>query len=113
MEREYVFQLTWQGITSSFFFHQSNFWRNDLTSTSGHNWAKKMCSVSLFQRLICSQKYTIGTSETVLIREVSLFQRRPLREVSEGLIDITRMCAIEHAHANTRTTPIIESHTPH
>ena len=24
---------------------------------------------SLFQRLICTQKYTIGTSETVLIRE--------------------------------------------
>ena len=32
--------------------------------------------VSLFQRLICTQKYTVGTSETVLIREVSLFQRR-------------------------------------
>ena len=31
--------------------------------------------VSLFQRLICTQEYTIGTSETVLIREVSLFQR--------------------------------------
>ena len=31
--------------------------------------------VSLFQRLISTQKYTIGTSETVLIREVSLFQR--------------------------------------
>ena len=31
--------------------------------------------VSLFQRLICAQKFTIGTSETVLIREVSLFQR--------------------------------------
>ena len=31
--------------------------------------------VSLFQRLICTQKYAIGTSETVLIREVSLFQR--------------------------------------
>ena len=29
----------------------------------------------LFQRLICTQEYTIGTSETVLIREVSLFQR--------------------------------------
>ena len=32
--------------------------------------------VSLFQRLICAQKYTIGTSET---REASLFQRCPLR----------------------------------
>ena len=32
--------------------------------------------MSLFQRLICTQKYAIGTSETVLIREVSLFQRR-------------------------------------
>ena len=32
--------------------------------------------VSLFERLICTQKHiTIGTSETVLIREVSLFQR--------------------------------------
>ena len=31
-----------------------------------------------FQRLICTQKYTIGTSETVLIREVSLFQRLDL-----------------------------------
>ena len=31
--------------------------------------------VSLFQRLICTLKHTIGTSETVLIREVSLFQR--------------------------------------
>ena len=31
--------------------------------------------VSSFQRLICTQKYTIGTSETVLIREVSSFQR--------------------------------------
>ena len=28
---------------------------------------------SLFQRLICTQEYTVGTSETVLIREVSLF----------------------------------------
>ena len=36
--------------------------------------------VSLFQRLILL-KYTIGTSETVLIREESLFQRCPLREV--------------------------------
>ena len=36
---------------------------------------KKRREVSLFQRLICTQKYTIGTSETVLIREVSLFQR--------------------------------------
>ena len=26
--------------------------------------------VSLFQRLICTQKYTIGTSETILIGEV-------------------------------------------
>ena len=34
--------------------------------------------LSLFQRLICTQKYTIGTSETVLIREVSLFQRCPV-----------------------------------
>ena len=32
--------------------------------------------VSLFQRLICTQKYTIGTSETLLIREVSLFHFR-------------------------------------
>ena len=32
----------------------------------------------LFQRVICTQKWT---SETVLIREVSLFQRCPLREV--------------------------------
>ena len=31
--------------------------------------------VSLFQRLICTQKHTIGTSETVLTREVSLFWR--------------------------------------
>ena len=33
--------------------------------------------VSLFQRLICTQKYVyyFGASETVLIREVSLFQR--------------------------------------
>ena len=31
----------------------------------------KCREVSLFQRLICTQKYTIGTSETVLIREVS------------------------------------------
>ena len=31
--------------------------------------------VSLYQRLICTQKYAIGTSETVLIRKVSLFQR--------------------------------------
>ena len=31
-------------------------------------------ATSLFQRLICTQKYTIGTSETVLIREMS-FQR--------------------------------------
>ena len=27
----------------------------------------------LFQRLVCTQKYTIGITETVLIREVSLF----------------------------------------
>ena len=31
--------------------------------------------VSLFQRLICTQENTIGTSETIQIREVSLFQR--------------------------------------
>ena len=37
--------------------------------------------VSLFQMLICMQKYTIGTSKTVLIREVSLYQMSPLREV--------------------------------
>ena len=29
----------------------------------------------LYQRLICARMYIIGTSETVLIREVSLFQR--------------------------------------
>ena len=34
--------------------------------------------VSLFQRLICTQEHAIGTLETVLIREVSLFQRCPL-----------------------------------
>ena len=40
----------------------------------GHHWAL-IREVSLFQRLICTQKYTFGTSETVLIREVFLFQR--------------------------------------
>ena len=35
------------------------------------------CCMVTVQRLICTQKCTIGTSETVLIdiREVSLFQR--------------------------------------
>ena len=42
-----------------------------------HNFIREVSL--LFQRLICTQKYTIGTSETVLVRdEVSLFQRRPL-----------------------------------
>ena len=38
--------------------------------------------VSIFQRLICTQEYTIGTSKTVLIREVSLSQRCPLKRGS-------------------------------
>ena len=42
--------------------------------------------VSLFQRLICTQEYTIGTSGTVLIREVSLF---PLREVSLYVVTVS------------------------
>ena len=37
--------------------------------------------VFLFQGMVCAQKYAIGTSETVLIREVSLFQRFPLRNI--------------------------------
>ena len=37
--------------------------------------------VPLFQKLICTQKYAIGTSETVLIREVSL-ETVLIREVS-------------------------------
>ena len=36
------------------------------------------CEVDLYTKV---RTYTIGTSEAVLIREVSLFQRRPLREV--------------------------------
>ena len=35
----------------------------------GHHWVKKG-EVSLFERLIHAQKYAIGTSETVLIKEV-------------------------------------------
>ena len=48
----------------------------------GHHWAKKTGPdyrgvLVSFQRLICTQKYTIGngTTEAVLIREVSLLQR--------------------------------------
>ena len=43
--------------------------------------------VSLFQRLICTQEYTIGTSETVLIREVSLLQVSFKRGSTVVLID--------------------------
>ena len=40
--------------------------------------------VSLFQRLICTQKYTTGTSETVLI---SLFQRcSPKKDMYEDTL---------------------------
>ena len=42
----------------------------------GYHWSKKCVpirEVSLFQRLICTQEYAIGTSEAVLIREVSSF----------------------------------------
>ena len=35
-------------------------------------WLRNHCSCISFQRLIYTQEYTIGTSETVLIREVSL-----------------------------------------
>ena len=40
---------------------------------------------SLFQRLIHTLKYTIGTSATVLIREGSLFQRREVLVSSRAL----------------------------
>ena len=45
------------------------------TYTIGTSETVLIREVFLFQRLICTQKYAIGTSETVLIREVSLFQR--------------------------------------
>ena len=37
-------------------------------------WIPETCRGVLIQGLICTQKCTIGTLETVLIREVSLFQ---------------------------------------
>ena len=64
--------------------------------------------VSLFQRLICTQKYTIGTSETVLIREVSLFQRLTCTQkytigTSGNRIDYIHLCLAQCAMHNTHT----------
>ena len=46
----------------------------DSIAIFGYNIYSGCCMVTV-QRLICAQKCTIGTSGTVLIREVSLFQR--------------------------------------
>ena len=58
-------------VGQSFFFHNYDHWNLGVDLYCGHH-KNLMCrQVSLFQRLICTLKYTIGTSETVLIREVS------------------------------------------
>ena len=50
-------------------------WNLSIVDTTGPRKRALFREVSLFQRLICTQTYTIETSEAVLIREVSLFQR--------------------------------------
>ena len=61
-----------------------------IVDTTGPRKCVLIREVSLFQRLICTQKYAIGTSETILSREVSLFESCPLRDVPLYIVRNTK-----------------------
>ena len=50
-------------------------WNFSIMDTIGTTWSVLIKEVSLFQRLFCVLLYVAGTTGSVLIREVSLFQR--------------------------------------
>ena len=49
----------------------------DLYTTIGTSETVLISEVSLYQRLICTQNYTLGTSETVLIRKAYVGVQNP------------------------------------